>query len=205
MTALRYRWCRPAAFAVTGATALLLAGISAAPASAHTPSWSVDCATVSVELTNYSADVANTVTIEADGKKLFAEEFRRDFHKKVELPAPSADMTVRLIIDAGDDDRFSRDESKTSPVCETPEEPSPSPSTSAPGTPEPSTSAPPSEEPSSSAPPAEGGAPAGGGSDLAETGGSDATPVIAGGAGVVLVAGAGLLLVARRRRAARQS
>ncbi|NLU73070.1 LPXTG cell wall anchor domain-containing protein [Streptomyces sp. HNM0575] len=190
MTAIRQRWHRSAAVA-TGAAALLGTGMFvASPASAHTPGWEADCYTTSIHLENYNDQVTNTVKITAGDKTLVDEKFGRAFDKKVDLPKHTSPLDLHLVIKAGDDDKFSRDEHKQSPVCEESPSPSPSPSDS-------SEAPAPSEKPSSAAP-----APNGGGDDLAETGASSATPMIAGAAGVVLVAGAGLVVVARKRRSA---
>ncbi|MGW7516270.1 LAETG motif-containing sortase-dependent surface protein [Streptomyces sp. NPDC054796] len=208
MTARRGRWAGVAALTVATVAG---AGMAAAPASAHTPEWKVDCSSVSVDLTNYDADSPNTVEITADGKEVLpVQEFGKSFQKKLDLPEHSEEMEVRLIVVAGDDDKFSRDETKTSPVCDDetpPPSPSTSPSPSGSASPSPSTSAPasPSGKPSSSAPAAE---PAGGGdspapADLAETGSSNNTLVLAGVAGTVVLAGAGMVVVARKRRSAR--
>ncbi|OEV11205.1 LAETG motif-containing sortase-dependent surface protein [Streptomyces nanshensis] len=194
MTAIRQRWHRAAAVA-TGVAALAGTGMFvASPASAHVPGWEVDCYATSIHLENYNDQVENTVTISVGDKKLVDEKFGRTFDKKVDLPKHTSPLDVHLVVKAGDDDKFSRDEHKSSPVCE--ESPSPSPSPSDEPSDEPSSEAPapPSEEPST--------APNGGGDDLAETGASSATPMIAGAAGVVLVAGAGLVVVARKRRSA---
>ncbi|WP_314174127.1 LAETG motif-containing sortase-dependent surface protein [Streptomyces winkii] len=191
MTAIRQRWHRSAAVA-TGAAALVGTGMFvASPASAHVPGWNVDCYSTSIHLENYNEQAKNTITITAGEKTLVNEEFGRTFDKKVKLPKHTSPLDVHLVIKAGDDDKFSRDEHKMSPVCEE----SPSPSSPAPSPSESSSEAPaPSEKPST--------APNGGGDDLAETGASSATPMIAGAAGVVLVAGAGLVVVARKRRSA---
>ncbi|SCK37243.1 LAETG motif-containing sortase-dependent surface protein [Streptomyces sp. WMMB 322] len=195
MTAIRHRWHRAAAVA-TGTAALVGTGMFvASPASAHVPGWEVDCYTTSVHLENYSDRAENTIKITAGGKTLVDETFGRTFDKKVNLPEHSSPLDVHLVIDAGDDDKFDRDEHKTSPVCE--ESPSPTPSESSP---EPSPSESSSEAPAPSEKPST--APNGGGDDLAETGASSATPMIAGAAGVVLAAGAGLVVVSRKRRSA---
>lgn len=203
----RQGWRRSAVIGTAGVVALLGAGVFATPASAHTPKWEVDCDSVSVDLTKYSSKHTNTVTITADGKDLLpTEEFGKEFQKELEIPKHGSAIEVRLIVTAGDSDRFSFEDSKTSPVCEGDEEtPTPPASSAPPTSPEatPSESAP--EPPASESAPANAPSPnqttpAG---DLAETGSSSSTPVIAGIAGAVLVAGAGLVFVTRRRGAAR--
>lgn len=202
MTALRLRWQRSAAIAATGAAAFLGTAIAAGPAQAHTPDWSVDCYTVSVDLTNYSKQADNTVTITAGDKQLVSSNFKGEFHKKVDLPKHSEKLTVNLKVKAGDDDKFSRDETKTSPVCET-ETPKPTPTESDTTSPSPSATPSDSEKPapsaseSTSAPAAK---PQGGGEDLAETGSSSSTPMIAGTAAAVVIVGGGLVVFARKRR-----
>lgn len=198
MTANRPRGHRLAATAA-GVAALVGAGMfTATPASAHTPTWSVDCSTVSVDLTAYNPGVQNTVKITAGGEDLLAATpFKSEYHKKLQLPEHSSPLKVRLVVKAGDGDQFSRDEVRTSPVCAGSESPSPAPSPSQSSSAAPAPSAP-AEEPSSSAPAAP--KPEGGGRDLAETGSSSATPVIAGVAGVVIVAGAALVFATRKRR-----
>lgn len=191
-----------------GAAGAALAGsvLFATPASAHTPTWSVDCDSVSVSLKWYAAQ-GNTVTVSAGGEQLLHQEFGGDFRKQdLALPQHSEPLQVTLTVDASDHDRYDVSETKTSPVCEG-QEPSPEPTRSLPigeGTPspEPSASEPPEPEPSTSEPVVEPTeeetAPP---SDLAETGSSDSTPLIAGIAAAVVAAGAGLLMVARKRRA----
>lgn len=209
MTDTRRTWRRTGAFIAVASAGALGVGLSAAPAFAHTPVWSVTCDQVSVDLTAYSPNEDNTVTITVDGKDLLpTKTFRKEFHDKLELPAHDKEVTVRLIIEAGDGDQFSRDETKTAPVCED-DTPSPSPSTTPPSptppSPTPSVSSPaPSDTPSTSAPatpPAEPSTSAPGGG-LAETGGSSATPLIAGAATLVILAGGGIMWAARKRRSA---
>ncbi|MEU9318342.1 LAETG motif-containing sortase-dependent surface protein [Streptomyces sp. NPDC048295] len=189
-----------AAAAVVGLTGAVL---SAGPAAAHTPTWAVTCSEVNLDLTAYNSGVTNQVTVTVDGKDLLpTETFGREFHKKLVLPEHDKELTVHLVVKAGDGDKFSREDTKTAPVCEgtTPspepsgDTPSPAPSTSAPA------SATPSEEPSTSAPAADSSSP--GSTDLAETGSSSATPVIAGAAVAVLLAGGGIMWSVRKRRTA---
>ncbi|GGT37450.1 hypothetical protein GCM10010271_46850 [Streptomyces kurssanovii] len=167
------------------------------------------CDEVSVDLTAYSPTEENTVTITVDGKELLPKKtFKKEFHDKLDLPEHDKELTVRLVVVAGDGDQFSRDESKTAPVCED-ETPSPTPSTTPPSPTPSETSPTPSETPSTSAPatsapatpsaPPSTGTPGGG---LAETGGSSATPVIAGAAAAVILAGGGIMWAARKRRSA---
>ncbi|WP_329167123.1 LPXTG cell wall anchor domain-containing protein (plasmid) [Streptomyces sp. NBC_01717] len=166
-------------------------GLCATPVSAHTPTWQVTCSEVTIDLTAYNDNVINTVTVTVDGKDLLpTEEFGREFHKTLKLPEHKIAVPVHLVVKAGDDERYSRDEIRTSPVCEVtsppPTKPTPSdtPSTEPPKpeTPAPSTSAP---------------AP-----HLAETGGSSTTPLIAGAAVAAVLAGGGILVAIRKRRPA---
>ncbi|MEU4131108.1 LAETG motif-containing sortase-dependent surface protein [Streptomyces wuyuanensis] len=190
MNAPTRAWKRSGALMAGAAFGLVGVGLTAAPASAHTPVWTVTCSEVTVDLKAYSPNVTNTVTVTVDGKDLLpVEAFGREFSKTLQLPEHKAEVKVRLVVKAGDGDRFSHDETKTAPVCETPK-PSETPEPSdTPSTEPPSSEAPPAPEPST--PP------------LAETGGSSATPVIAGAAAAAVAAGAGILVVTRRRRAAR--
>ncbi|MEU6082596.1 LAETG motif-containing sortase-dependent surface protein [Streptomyces sp. NPDC047108] len=196
-------WRRSAAVTTAVAVGLIGVGLTATPASAHTPKWTVDCSEVSVDLTAYNDKVSNTVTITVDGKELLpTETFGREFHKKLEIPSHSSEAQVRLVVKAGDGDKFSRDETKVSPVCE--DTPTPSETPSSPSeTPTPSET--PSEEPpASDTPSAEAPAPSTSApGDLAETGASSSTPLIAGAAAVVVLAGGGILFATRKRRTAR--
>ncbi|MFG2191905.1 LAETG motif-containing sortase-dependent surface protein [Streptomyces sp. NPDC048639] len=198
-------WRRSAAVMTAAAAGLIGVGLTATPASAHTPKWTVDCSEVSVDLTAYNDKVTNTVTITVDGKDLLpAETFGREFHKKLEIPTHSSEAQVRLVVKAGDGDKFSRDETKVSPVCEdtpTPSATPPSPSETPSETPsEPSEETPEaSDTPSAEAPAPSTSAPG----DLAETGASSNTPLIAGAAAVVALAGGGILFATRKRRSAR--
>lgn len=198
MTDYRGSRLRPGALVTAAAAGLIGVGVCAAPASAHTPAWTVTCDKVSVDLTSYNPGVTNTVTVTVGGKDLLrTETFKSEFHKTLPLPGHRRELTVRLVVRAGDDERFSRDETKTAPVCETTPSPSttpPSPSASSsekpPATSTPShTAAAPAPAPRTSAP-----------ADLAETGASSSTPLIAGTAVVVLLAGGGIVFATRRRR-----
>lgn len=207
MTSLRLRWQRSVAIAATGAAAFLGTAIAATPAQAHSHGWSVDCYAVSLDLTNYSQDKDNTLTVTAGDKELLSTTFKGEFHKKLDLPEHSQELKVSTKVVAGDDDQYSWNETKTSPVCET-ESPSPTPTPSESETTTPSPSTPPSEKPteepqpsasesSNSAPAAK---PHGGDEDLAETGSSSSTPMIAGIAAAVVVVGGVLVGFARKRR-----
>jgi LPXTG-motif cell wall-anchored protein len=200
VTENRRTWRRAGALIAVASAGALGVGLSAAPAFAHTPVWSVTCDRVSVDLTAYSPTEENTVTITVDGKDLLPEKtFKKEFHDELELPAHDKEVTVRLIVEAGDGDQFSRDETKTAPVCED-DTPSPSPSTTPPA-PTPSVSSPaPSDTQSTTAPAAPSTTAPGGG--LAETGGSSTTPLIAGAAAAVILAGGGIMWAARKRRGA---
>jgi LPXTG-motif cell wall-anchored protein len=187
--------------------ALGVGGAIAGPASAHTPVWSVTCTEVKVDLTKYTTKEDNTVNITVDGKDLLpTETFKGEFHKTLELPKHDKELTVHLIVKAGDDDKFSRDLTEKAPVCEgTP--PSPTPPTSPPATPPsdtPSTAAPtpsstPSTTTSAAVPPAQ---PSTNTDNLAETGSSSSTPLIGGAAALVILAGGGIFWAARKRQSA---
>ncbi|MFD9484465.1 LAETG motif-containing sortase-dependent surface protein [Streptomyces sp. NPDC059991] len=203
MTVIRGTGRRRGALIGAAAAGLIGVGLTAVPAQAHTPVWKVTCSAVTVDLTRYSDEATNTVTLKtADGKDLLpTEEFKGEFHKTLKLPAHDKELTLRLIVKAGDGDQHSRDETKTSPVCDTvpPSKPTPS----KPPKPTPTPSAKPSKpapapSTSSAAAPAPQPSP-----NLAETGSSSSTPLVAGMGGAVLVAGAGIVWAARRRRTAR--
>ncbi|WP_329042529.1 LPXTG cell wall anchor domain-containing protein [Streptomyces sp. NBC_00178] len=199
---------------VAAAAVVGLAGgvLSAAPAAAHTPTWAVTCSEVTLNLTAYSDKVTNEVTVSVvDGKELLATtKFGRSFSTDapLQLPAHDKELTVRLVVKAGDNDKYSVDETKQAPVCEG-TTPSPTPTESAPTEP-PATEPSASETPEPSATPSETAteaapAPAESSStapDLAETGSSSATPVIGGAALAVLLAGGGILWSVRKRRTA---
>ncbi|MGW2119557.1 LAETG motif-containing sortase-dependent surface protein [Streptomyces zhihengii] len=199
---------RSAAMVVAAAAGVIGLGIAAGPAVAHTPTWSVTCDSVDIKLTNYGRNTQNTVTVTVDGKDLLpTETFENDFAKKLALPEHDKEVAVRLVVKAQDGDQYSRDETKTAPVCEeeepptpTPSAPSPTPSTASP-TPTPTPSDTPSDTPSSPAA-TPSPAPSSEGPDLAETGSSSSTPLIAGAAAVVIVAGGGIVWASRKRRGA---
>ncbi|MCI4039752.1 MULTISPECIES: LAETG motif-containing sortase-dependent surface protein [unclassified Streptomyces] len=213
MTIPRRSWRGAGALVAAAVVGLTGGVIAAGPAVAHTPTWAVTCSEVTVDLTNYTSDVPNTVTVSVDGKDLLpTETFGREFHKKLALPDHDKPVTVRLVVkDADGDGKHSIDQSKTAEVCDepsptptepTPSEPSPSePAPSeTPSTEPPEPSATPSAQPSESAPAAP--APSPSTPDLAETGSSSSTPVIGGAAVAVLLAGGGILWAVRKRRTA---
>ncbi|MEW2488363.1 LAETG motif-containing sortase-dependent surface protein [Streptomyces sp. NPDC048411] len=191
-------------FAAATVVGLTGAVLSAGPAAAHTPTWAVTCNEVTLDLTAYNNDVANTVTVTVDGKDLLpTETFGKEFHKTLELPKHDQELTVHLVVKAGDGDRFSKDDTKQAPVCEdnTPTA-TPTPSESKPAE-EPTTEAPaPSATPSQSSPETAPAAasPSPSSPDLAETGSSSATPIIGGAAVAVLLAGGGIMWSVRKRR-----
>ncbi|NEA09268.1 LPXTG cell wall anchor domain-containing protein [Streptomyces sp. SID10692] len=204
MTIPRRSWRGAGTFVAAAVVGLTGGAISAGPAAAHTPTWAVTCSEVTVDLTNYTAGVPNTVTVTVDGKDLLpTETFGREFHKKLTLPEHDEPVTVRLVVkDAEGDGKYSIDKTETAEVCEKPSPTPPTPTQPAPsettGTPEPSAT--PSEEPSESAPAVP--APSPSSPNLAETGSSSSTPVIGGAAVAVLLAGGGIMWSVRKRRTA---
>ncbi|MCM2429660.1 LAETG motif-containing sortase-dependent surface protein [Streptomyces sp. RKAG337] len=202
---------RTGAIAAVSFAALVGTGVLATPASAHTPVWSVTCDKVTVDLTQYNSRVENTVTITVDGKDLLATtSFKSKFHKTLELAKHGQDVSVHLVVKAGDTTakhNFDKDETKTVAPCKGDESTPPTvppttpptttpttvpatpttPATTVPATP---TSSAPVVKPSQSTPP----------TNLAETGGSSSTPIIGGIAAAVVAAGAGLLFMNRKRR-----
>jgi LPXTG-motif cell wall-anchored protein len=212
MTIPRRSWRGAGAFAAAAVVGLTGAVISAGPAAAHTPTWAVNCSEVSVDLTSYTGDVANEVTVSIVGGKelLPTTEFGAEFHTKkpLQLPPHDEELTVRLVVKDAGGGKFSRDETKQAPVCKddtptpTPTEATPS---ATPGTATPSTQPPAEEAPAPSATPSETAtenapAPSPTSPDLAETGSSSATPIIGGAAVAVLLAGGGILWSVRKRR-----
>ncbi|CAM5648651.1 LPXTG cell wall anchor domain-containing protein [Streptomyces californicus] len=204
MTIPRRSWRGAGTFVAAAVVGLTGAAISAGPAAAHTPTWAVTCSEVTVDLTNYTAGVPNTVTVTVDGKDLLpTETFGREFHKKLTLPEHDEPVTVRLVVkDAEGDGKYSIDKTETAEVCEKPSPTPPTPTQPAPSettaTPEPSAT--PSEKPSESAPAVP--APSPSSPNLAETGSSSSTPVIGGAAVAVLLAGGGIMWSVRKRRTA---
>ncbi|GHJ39255.1 LAETG motif-containing sortase-dependent surface protein [Streptomyces sp. TS71-3] len=194
-------WRRPGFLIGSAVAGVAAVGLCTVPASAHTPTWSVSCSEVTVDLTAYNGGVKNTVSISVDGKDLLAAKtFGSEYHDKITLPEHTSELPVHLVVKAGDGDQYSKDDTKTAPVC-----------AGTPATPPPSKSPTPTEAPSSEAPaPSTSSASAApvpsskpSSSNLAETGSSSSTPIIAGAAAVVVVAGGGILLATRKRAAAR--
>ncbi|MGW4231755.1 LAETG motif-containing sortase-dependent surface protein [Streptomyces sp. NPDC004980] len=209
MTIPRRSWRGAGAFAAAAVVGLAGGVISAGPAAAHTPTWAVTCSEVTLNLTAYSGSAENEVTVSVEGGDVLlpTTKFGREYRTTTPLQLPEHDkeLTIRLVVKAGDDDNFSRNETKQAPVCEDstpPSEPTPSetPSTEPPASETPEPSATPSETATETAPaPAE---PSPSAPDLAETGSSSATPVIGGAAVAVLLAGGGILWSVRKRRTA---
>lgn len=205
MTIPRRSWRAAGTLAAAAIVGLTGAVLTAGSAAAHTPTWDVTCTEVNLHLTAYNDRVTNQVTVTVDGKDLLPKQtFGKGLDKTIALPEHDKALTVRLVVEAGDGANFSRDESKTAPVCEETEKPTPTPSVTKPAE-TPSTAAPtptatPSETASSSAPAA--AAPSPSSPDLAETGSSSATPIIGGAAVAVLLAGGGIMWSVRKRRTA---
>ncbi|KPC84021.1 MULTISPECIES: LAETG motif-containing sortase-dependent surface protein [Streptomyces] len=211
MTIPRRSWRGAGAFAAAAVVGLAGGVISAGPAAAHTPTWAVTCSEVTLDLKAYSGSATNEVTVSVVGGDdlLATTEFGQEFSTKTPLQLPKHDkeLTVRLVVKAGDDAQYSFQEEKTAEVCEgetpspTPTEATPSetPNTEPPVSETAEPSATPSETATQTAPaPAE---PSSSAPDLAETGSSSATPVIGGAALAVLLAGGGILWSVRKRRA----
>ncbi|MFJ4499613.1 LAETG motif-containing sortase-dependent surface protein [Streptomyces sp. NPDC088864] len=209
MTIPRRSWRATGTLVAAAMVGLTGAVLTAGPAAAHTPTWDVTCDQVKVHLTQYNPEVSNEVTITVDGKDLLpTEKFGREFEKTVALPDHDQPVAVRLVVKAGDGERYSKDETKQAPVCEEstppPSTPSPSPTETKPSE-TPTTASPsPSDTPSESASPSAPGAatPSPSSPDLAETGSSSTTPIIGGAAVAVLLAGGGIMWSVRKRRTA---
>ncbi|MGQ4486148.1 LPXTG cell wall anchor domain-containing protein [Streptomyces sp. 372A] len=208
MTIPRRSWRAAGTLVAAAVVGLSGAVLTAGPAAAHTPTWDVTCDEVSLHLTQYNAGVTNEVTVTVDGKDLLpTEKFGEGFDKKLALPEHDQPLNVRLVVKAGDGDRFSEDETKQVPVCEgtPPSKSSPSPTETKPSE-KPTTAAPnPADTPSESAPSSAAPAaatPSPSSPDLAETGSSSSTPIIGGAAVAVLLAGGGIMWSVRKRRTA---
>ncbi|NUS15122.1 MAG: LPXTG cell wall anchor domain-containing protein [Streptomyces sp.] len=199
---------RAAAVAVAGAACVAGTLVLAAPASAHTPKWSVGCDSVKVDLTKYAQSGNGktnhvTLTITSGEGALVDEDFGTSFHYKDALPPHDKPITLHLVVTAWDSTQYNLDETKVSPVCAGQTTPPTSPTTTAPTTPpttattSPAAGATPSG--TTSAPVAAATTTASGSGDLAETGSSNATPMIAGIAAAVVVIGGGLVFWTRKR------
>ncbi|WP_405783110.1 LAETG motif-containing sortase-dependent surface protein [Streptomyces sp. NBC_00859] len=202
MTVTKGSWRLRGAF-IAAAASVVGVGLCAVPAQAHTPTWTVSCSEVSLDLTAYNAGVTNTVTVSVDGKELLpAQNFGSSFSKTLPLGEHTKPLTVHLVVKAGDGEQFSKDDTRTAPVCaSSPSTPASQPPTQAPSSAAPAPSSKPSSAPSSPAAAAPAPSPsATAPSDLAETGSSSSTPLIAGAAAVVIVAGGGIMFAARKRR-----
>ncbi|MET7643245.1 LAETG motif-containing sortase-dependent surface protein [Streptomyces sp. NPDC005426] len=206
MTIPRRSWRAAGTLAAAAIVGLTGAVLTAGPAAAHTPTWDVTCTDVNLHLSAYNDAVTNQVTVTVDGKDLLpTETFGRGLDKTLTLPEHDKALTVRLIVKAGDGERYSRDETKQAPVCEEqPPKPAPTPTETKPSekptTATPAPAATPSESASSPAPAAATPSPSS--PDLAETGSSSATPIIGGAAVAVLLAGGGIMWSVRKRRTA---
>ncbi|WP_329113363.1 LAETG motif-containing sortase-dependent surface protein [Streptomyces sp. NBC_01465] len=204
MTVTRGSWRRRGALIAAATAGVVGVGLSATPAQAHNPNWTVTCDSVSVDLTAYG-DGDNTVRVTVDGKDLLPlKHFQNDFNWSEKLGAHDKPLALQLIIDAHDNG-YDKTLDKTAPVCEKPSSPPPStPPASATPTPSatPSTEAPAPSTSASVVPTSAAPAPSKSSDNLAETGSSSSTPLIAGTAAVVLVAGGGIVWATRKRRSA---
>ncbi|GAA1369697.1 LAETG motif-containing sortase-dependent surface protein [Streptomyces beijiangensis] len=203
MTVTRGSWRRRGALIAAATAGVVGVGLSAVPAQAHTPKWTVSCDEVSVDLTAYG-NGDNTVRVTVDGKDLLPlEHFQDKFSWSKKLDAHDKPLALQLIIDAHDEG-YDKTLDETAPVCPTKPTPTPpasetptpsaTPSSEAPA---PSASASTSVAPTSAAP-----APSTSPANLAETGSSSSTPLIAGTAAVVILAGGGIVWATRKRRSA---
>ncbi|MFJ9695707.1 LAETG motif-containing sortase-dependent surface protein [Kitasatospora sp. NPDC101183] len=201
-----------AALAGTAAAVFALPLALATNASAHTPSWSVTCDKVQIDLINYSGNetVKNTVSLTIDGEKVLdGKIFPKEFHGSFPVKDHNAPITAHLVVkttETPNEQGWNIDESKTIAPCHTqtptptPTTPSQTPSqtpTPTPTTASPSASKTPTHTPSPS--------PSTAGPVLAQTGGSSNTPIIAAAGAGVLVVGGALVMVARKRRGGAES
>ncbi|MFI6157692.1 LAETG motif-containing sortase-dependent surface protein [Kitasatospora sp. NPDC051170] len=194
-----------AALAGTAAAGFVLPLALATSASAHTPTWSVTCDKVQIDLINYSdkQGVTNTVTLTIDGEKVLdGKTFGKEFHDSVVVKDHNAAVKAHLVVkttESPSEPSWAVDETKTIEPCHTPT-PVPTPSKTPTQTPTPTVT--PTVTPSATKTPTKTPSPSPStpGPVLAQTGSSDSTPIIAAaGGGVVLVGGA-LVLLARKRR-----
>ncbi|MCX5210311.1 LPXTG cell wall anchor domain-containing protein [Kitasatospora sp. NBC_00240] len=218
---------RGAALAAAAGTAVLLSGVLATGASAHTPAWSVTCDKVTVDLADYSGskNVKNLVSLTIDGEKVVDQhQFGSGYHQSFTVKAHSAPVMATLVVTTTEQPKnpqWNVTETKTIAVCATPSPtpttpttpptPSTSPTPTRTATATPSGSASPtvaptstttSAAPATSAPATSAPATVKAASTtpaLAQTGGSSATPIVAAAGGAVVLIGGALLLLSRRR------
>jgi LPXTG-motif cell wall-anchored protein len=214
VTVFSKSWRRPGALITVAAAGVLGVGLSAVPAAAHTPVWSVNCPNVSVDLTAYNGGGGgnkNTVEVTADGQDILpVTNFGTSFHKD-DIPIPPGAKSLHLSVKAFDGSQYSKEADLPVPdncvPAATPTDTAPSKTDTPVATPSATKSETPEAVDASSAAPSTSAAalpasqPSPAGDNLAETGSSSSTPIIAGGAAVVLVAGAGILWASRKRRA----
>ncbi|WP_188316480.1 LPXTG cell wall anchor domain-containing protein [Solihabitans fulvus] len=197
--------------AVTAVAATLWVGL-AAPASAHNKTWTAACdtktgkTTVSVDLTYYNADKANTVELKDNDTELVAVTNFPDSFKTDKTVAGDVAHTFTLTVKAWDDTDgkkgFSFTQKQTVPACVKPTSSSVAPTSSSVAPSSSAVVAPPSSNaPSSSAtsvttsPAAVAAATE---NPLANTGASVTLPLLLGGG--LLAAGAVALFAVRRTR-----
>ncbi|GAA1402783.1 hypothetical protein [Oerskovia paurometabola] len=103
----------------SGAAALLALGglvATAAPASAHTPRVTADCAGLEVRLTQYS-DKANSVVVKVDGKVVKDESFKRSWSTSYAFPDTSVGHSWELSVKASDGKQFDFSDDGATPPC----------------------------------------------------------------------------------------
>lgn len=199
-----------AALAGTAAAGFVLPLALATNASAHTPTWSVTCDKVQIDLINYSdkQGVSNTVTLTiGDEKVLDGKTFGKEFHDSVVVKDHDAPIKAHLVVkttETPNEQGWNLDETKTIAPCHTPT-PTPTPTPTKTQTPTPTpTATPTTASPSASVTPTKAPTPSPSASSpgpvLAQTGSSDATPIIAAAGGAVVLVGGALVLLARKRR-----
>src|SRR6478609_10203512 len=115
---------------MSGAAALLLVtvlGVNVtSSASAHTPSASATCSTLSVALTNYSSNDDNTVSVLIDGNvvvdaKAFGSSYTKDFAFDDQYVAHTWKVIVRTDADPYGSKGWSKNLTGTSTPCEAPD------------------------------------------------------------------------------------
>ncbi|MFF7634393.1 hypothetical protein ACFZB9_14750 [Kitasatospora sp. NPDC008050] len=150
------------------AIAVVASGALATSASAHVPSITATCSTVTVDLKDYNAKAQNTVSVSLAGKQLVnLQTFGATFHQVFQVPAHTSAEEAELVVytseDPKGDNHWTGNWKVTVPVCETPPptppvsptppaSPTPSPSHSASSSPSPTTPAPTTPAPTKPAP-----------------------------------------------------
>lgn len=113
---------RSAVIGGAGMAALVGAGVFAGSASAHNADWSVTCDAVHVHLTAYDSHARNSVTVSVVGGSVLDSKnsFGGSYTFNGALPHHDSPIKVHLVVKAGDNKKYNRDETLTSRPCEKP-------------------------------------------------------------------------------------